>query len=174
MKNILFVAALIISSRAFGQSAVLPAWYLNSFHKNGLDKKYSIKLFLKPSYLVADFNGDGVKDIAATIAETKSHKKGILIICGNSDKYDVLGAGSKFGKRGEEYDNISWANGWQLYKKRFDYETVFAKDGDIKGYKKVRLLNTAISIWSSEDGHPIAGGDICWNGKRYLWIHTGE
>jgi hypothetical protein len=51
--------------------------------------KYEIKTNLKPTYLQADFNGNGIKDIATMIVERKGQKKGILLIHDNNNQFVI-------------------------------------------------------------------------------------
>jgi len=169
MKGILFLLTLLIT-----QSNSLPDWFTKSFRENKLDGKYQISGFLKTSFLEADFNGDGVKDIAALVVEKKTLKKGILLIHGETNQYFLFGAGTQLGKIGfDAHDDLKWLRGWKVNKDKFTYETVF-DNGDIVGSKKIRLLHPGLSLWDLLDGAPNAGGTIYWNGTKYIWIHEGE
>ncbi|HEX8023904.1 hypothetical protein [Mucilaginibacter sp.] len=151
--------------------AKMPAWFYNSFRTLKLDQHYGISNFIKPSFLSADFNGDGSKDIAALIISKKNKKKGILIIHQTSHKYFVMGAGVNFGNGG---DDFNWAKGWKLYKDKVVYETVFDKDDNISGSKKNNLKHPGVYIYDLMDGEPNSGGVISCNGEKYIWIHQGE
>ncbi|WP_428328938.1 hypothetical protein [Mucilaginibacter sp.] len=152
----------------------LPAWITTAFRSNKLDSKFELKENLKPAYLKADFNGDGVNDIAVMVKDKKSGKLGILLMLGNNKRYEVFGAGNKLGKAGfDATDDLKWVQGWEIYNKPIAYETKF-DNGDIIGSTKRKLTNKAINIWSVEDGEPLAGELITWNGKEYTWIHQGE
>jgi hypothetical protein len=156
------------------QQRSLPAWFTQAFKQNNFQEKYELKTYLKPAYLEADFNGDGLKDIATTIIEKNTGKKGLLLIHGRTNTVRVFGAGTKVGKAGfDDSDDLKWVAGWEVFKDKVAYETKF-DNGDIVGSIKRKLSNRAISIWSEQDGAPLAGGLITWNGKRYIWIHQGE
>ncbi|MDB5287393.1 MAG: hypothetical protein JWR05_2342 [Mucilaginibacter sp.] len=108
------------------------------------------------------------------IVERKSQKKGILLIHGNNNQFVIFGAGNSVGKLGfDDSDDLKWVDGWEVYTSKVAYETKF-DNGDIIGSIKRKLSNKAISIWSVQDGSPLAGGLITWNGKKYIWIHQGE
>ena len=165
---------LTATNHSNAQQYSLPAWFTQAFKQNKFQEKYELKAYLKPAYLEADFNGDGVKDIATTIIEKKTHKKGLLLIHGKSNAVRIFGAGIKVGKAGfDDSDDLKWVSGWGIYKDKVAYETKF-DNGDIVGSIKRTLINKAISIWSEQDGAPLAGGLITWNGKKFIWIHQGE
>ena len=159
-----------ISTFIFAQSQP-PKEFEEAFTKLKLSVKYELKSFSKPPYLQSDFNSDGIKDIAILIMQKATKKQGILLMHGNSDQYFIFGAGTKFGTRS---DNFKWLKGWSLYNKKAAYETIFNKDGDILGGKKISLLRPALYVRDLEDGKPTAGGLIYWTGKKYIWIHQGE
>jgi hypothetical protein len=156
------------------QQHSLPAWFTQAFKQLKLDERYELKTFLKPRFLEIDLNGDGLKDIVATIIEKKSGKKGLLLVHKGLNSIKVFGAGTKVGKAGfDDSDDLKWVDGWQIYKNKVAYETKF-DNGDIVGSIKRKLNNKAISIWSNQNGTPLAGGLITWNGRKYVWIHQGE
>jgi hypothetical protein len=138
----------------------LPAWFTQAFKQNKLQEKYELKAYLKPALLETDFNSDGVKDVVTTIIEKKTRKKGLLLIHGRSNVVRVFGAGAKVGKAGfDDSDDLRWVDGWGIYKDKVAYETKF-DNGDIVGSIKRKLTNKSISIWSQQDGAPLAGGLI--------------
>jgi hypothetical protein len=148
-----------------------PVWFDQCFRKNNLNVRYELKAFIKPAYLKADFNGDGVIDVAGLIVERKTNKKGVLLILGGSNNYFVFGAGTKFGNGS---DDFKWAGGWTVYKDKIAYEALFDNEGDMLGSKKIKLNRPAFFIYDLEDGQPNSGGLIYWNAKKYIWIHQGE
>ena len=159
----------IVSVALHAQKAQFPLWVLNSFKKLKLDDKYDIKGYLKPVFLQSDFNGDGVTDAVFQVIETL--KKGIVILFGNSSRYFVFGAGTNFGNGS---DDFKWAGGWKIYNKKTAYETMVNIDGDLIGSKIRKLKRTAFFIYQLEDGEPVSGGIIYWNGKKYIWIQQGD
>ncbi|GAB3923574.1 hypothetical protein [Mucilaginibacter myungsuensis] len=170
-----FIAIISLTLLSQFVNAQRPAWYTAKFKALKLDLQYSLATFAKPSYQQADFNGDGVKDVAALIIQKRTKKKGILLIEGNSDRYFVFGAGTKVGKPNfDESDRLDWMDRWKVDKAMVAYETTFDKDGDILGSAKVKTPYGGLSIWQSEDGSPLAGGLIYWTGKKYACIHQCE
>lgn len=172
MKHLFLLILTISSINLYSQSIPLP--FLSSFKQNKLDDKYEIRKYLKPSFLLADFNGDGITDISILVSEKKTQKKGMIVLFGNSTQYFVFGAGTKVGKIGfDDSDDLKWMGSWKVFKDKIAYETKF-DNGDIIGSIKRRVGNKGISMWSLEDGEPLAGGIIYWNGKKWIWIHQGE
>jgi len=157
-----------ILTDSYSQSTGPPEFF-KSFKRLNLDKKYEIASYLKSSFLQADFDGDGVKDVVALVIERKTKKKGILLISGT--KYFVFGAGTNFGNGS---DDFKWAGGWKIYNKKTAYETMVNIDGDLIGSKIRKLKRTAFFIYQLEDGEPVSGGIIYWNGKKYIWIQQGD
>lgn len=151
------------------QRVGMPSTFNVTFTKLGLDKKYERSAFLSPTFIQADFNGDGVQDVAFLVSSKTTKKRGIMIMHGNSTAYFVFGAGTNFGSGS---DDFRWADKWMVYAKKTASETQFDKNsGDIIGSKPVKLLRPGVLIESEEAG---AGGIIYWNSKKYIWIHQGE
>lgn len=143
-----------------------------TFKNPELDKKYQPQAFLKPSFLTADFNGDGATDQVYAVIEKTTGKRGLLMLDGNSDAYFVFGAGTVFGENDDDYQ---WADLWSVYNGKTAFETQFDKEtGDIVGGKEVRLQHPGLLLMAEEDGAPYAGGIIYWDGMQYVWIHQGE
>jgi len=159
-----------ISTITFAQSK-LPKDFNEAFTRLKISAKYEATGFTKPSYLEADFNKDGVIDVAVLVVEKSTKKRGILIMHGGKNQYFILGAGIKFGNGGNDF---KWLKGWSLYVKNTAYETTFNKDGDMTGSKKISLGKPALYVHDLEDGLPTSGGIIYWTGQKYIWIHQGE
>lgn len=173
-KQLIAILLLFPFCQICAQQISMPKWFYQVFSQNRLNEKFEVKNMLKPGYLEADFNGDGIKDIAVMVQEKKNHKIGIVLIHGGTFQYLVFGAGNPMGKvEFSETDNLKWMNGWKVYSDKIAYQTKF-NNGEIVGSYKRKLSNNAISLWALEDGEPVAGGLIVWNGKKYIWIHQGE
>lgn len=172
MRPPLLFSFLLFFTAGQTQTQALPTWFTEAFKSKGLDKRYSINPFLKPSVLQADFNGDGSPDVAVLVMEKGSGKKGILLVHGQSNSHYLFGGGTAFGSGS---DNFTWADKWSLYKKKTAVETKFNQEsGDIIGRGEIKLARLAILVEDYEDRATLAGGIIYWNGKKYIWIHQGE
>lgn len=166
-----FLSIAFFFAFSFGYAQNLPTPFIQAFTRKGLDKKYTLRGFLKPSFLQADLNGDGTLDVAALVEEKTTQKRGVLLIHGKTGEHFLFGAGTPIG----DTDNFTWADRWSLYKKKLAYETQFDKNsGDITGGREVKLSRPAVLIEDYEDGAALAGGIVYWNGKKYIWIHQGE
>lgn len=152
----------------------LPDWFMSIYKSRGLISQYNLENFLRPAFLLGDFNGDKIQDAATLIVNKKNGKKGILIIHGRSQNYFIIAAGSKFGKIGfDDFDDIKWISNWSIFKDKVAYETKF-DNGDIVGSIPRKMKNQGILIWENQDGAPLTGGIVYWNRNRYAWLHQGE
>jgi hypothetical protein len=106
-KYTLFVFVSLTSLITFAQKKP-PSWVKEEFQNSKLSLKYSFADFVKPNYLMADFNGDKIDDVAVLVSERKTNKKGILALFGGNKKYTILGAGMSFGNSS---DNFTWMKG---------------------------------------------------------------
>ena len=171
MKTLLLITFLLTCENPSPQQPTLPTWFKTGFKSLGLDKRFLITPFIKPSFLQADFNGDKLNDIAILVTEKTTKKRGILLLHNQKNQYFLFGAGTKFGSGS---DNFKWAKVWKIYTAKSASETQFDKDDNIVGGKEIKLKRSGIEIWALEDGEPIAGGIIYWTGQKYIWIHQGE
>lgn len=169
LKKRLLIGFLILTTTAvIGQENYYPEWFLKSIIKLGLDSKYDLSTFIKPTFLESDFNGDNSIDCAALIIEKSTKKAGILLIHSQDLSFHIFGAGKNFGNGS---DNFEWLKMWKVYDGDVAYEPQFDKNsGDIIGSTTVNLTRPAIEVGDME----IAGGLIYWDGLKYIWIHQGE
>lgn len=137
----------------------LPIWSVEQFKNKKLHVKYLISDFINPFYLEADFNNDGILDIALAIEQQQTHKKGIIIFHGSKNDYYIFGAGTSFEKGG---DNFAWMDIWKVCRE--------PKVFDLIAEKTLQLTNPGISVIKSES----AGGVIYWDGKRYKWVQISD
>jgi hypothetical protein len=170
MKHFVLFILLISAHWLYDQPNRSPVSFIKYFKEHNLNERYELTSFLKPGYLEADFNGDGINDVFITITEKRTHKKGLLLIDGKDKTYTIFGAGTNFGNS----SNYSWLKGWKLYKKRMAYESLFDNDGNMSGSRPIKLKFPGIFIYDVVDGAPYSGGLIYWDGYKYLWIHQGE
>jgi hypothetical protein len=165
---LLVVAAFVSVLSLQAQSKVYPEWFLNAMNKKGLSSKYKLEPFIQPSFLIGDFNGDNMADCAALVVDKMTKKKGVLLIHAKTFEYFIFGAGKNFGSGS---DDFKWLVKWNIYTHKSVMETQFNKEsGDIIGGKKKLLARPAINVEDGETG----GGMIYWDGKKYVWIQTGE
>jgi len=143
----------------------MPAWSSAKFEE--LSQELSRPLIIEPQYLMADFSGDGFKDVAIFVERIDDHKKGILFIFQQSENTYLIGAGNNFGPGGDDY---YWADSWEVFEDRVTYEMTFKDNGDIDGTKTVKLERDAISIREDEG----SGGLIYFDGTNFKWIQHGD
>ncbi|WP_158828492.1 hypothetical protein [Mucilaginibacter lacusdianchii] len=137
MKRLIPLLLLLTTAyHANAQQQSLPAWFTRAFKQHKLDEKYELKAYLKPAYLEADFNGDGIKDIIALIAEKKTHKRGLVLVHAGTGRFFVFGAGTAFGDTQGD-DDYKWSQGWAVYKRKLAYEMLFDSDSYMSGSCKV-------------------------------------
>jgi hypothetical protein len=134
---------LVTSARA--ESSI--RWVEDVFHSKKLDQRYEFHSWIKPSYLIGDFNGDGRPDVAVPIREQKSGKRGIAIVHGGTNEVSILGAGKEIGNAG---DNFEWMDEWRLEKRQAKQD--------------------ALVVEKSES----ASAMIYWDGKKYKWEQQGD
>lgn len=164
MRTSATIILMLITFLLHGQTE-LPQWGRERI--KAFSDKYVIASYMNPKFIEADLSGDNNADLAILIERKMDKKKGVLILFGNSDRSFLIGAGTKFGKAGDDFE---WANEWNAFKEKVTYETRFKPNGDVDGGKEIRLDRQAISI-REEEG---AGGLIYFNGKEFIWIHQGD
>jgi hypothetical protein len=167
MKKIIFLL-LIISITAYSQGGRLipdpirniPKWVRTQFSAQHLDQHYTIVYQLYPYHLHADFNGDGLRDIAIQVIEKSSNKMGVAIFHAKKKQklttyFAIISAGKTAGEVG---DDLSWVDVWNVQRKSTAIES---------GLKKPPLLfGDAISLEKRDS----TSGLIYWNGEKYLWF----
>jgi hypothetical protein len=75
----------------------------DGFKVKHLDVKYQIPFHLNPFYLISDFHGDGLLDVAILIKEKSTGKIGIAISTSNKKDFFILGAGHSL-NRARDFD----------------------------------------------------------------------
>ncbi len=138
----------------------VPQWVVELFSAKNLDTEYDFAFALNPSYLSADFNGDGKVDVAVLVKQHSTGKLGIAMLHSAINKVAVVGAGTPTGNGG---DDFSWMDSWQVYSK--------GRAAHAEGETGVpRLRGDALLVGKSE----AASALIYWNGKRYVWLQQGD
>jgi hypothetical protein len=167
MKHRLFVlpAALFVS---FGIQLMqgdekrndIPQWVVQLFSAKKLDTKYDFAFTLNPSYLSADFDGDGKVDVAVLVKQRSTGKLGIAIVDDATNKVAILGAGIPISNGGDDFE---WMDSWQVYSK--------GRAAHAEGETGTpRLRGDALLVSKTE----AASALIYWNGKRYVWLQQGD
>lgn len=144
----------------------LPDWVRRNLDRNSSGIDLTIEESTNPFYLEADFNGEGKLDIALFVRNNENKKTGIWFLHGEDRDSHLVGAGIKI----EKLDSFDWMDIWKVYRYKTAEKTIFTKTFDIAGSETVKLPNIAISVSQSE-GSPNL---IVWDGKEYIWIHTGD
>lgn len=124
-----------------------------------LTENYRTAAFLKPNYLIEDFNGNGTADIAVLIANKKTKKRGFIIYHPDMNQFYVLGAGEIFNEEAQ-WDDMNWVDNWQINHQK-------KNPPGVQGGPDLMLKTPSIEITKSEVG----GGIIYWNGKTYTYFH---
>ena len=149
MKRCRFVTCTFFACVGLVTSAPPPEssiqWVEDVFRSKKLP--YELHSWIKPSYLIGDFNGDGRPDVAVLIREQTSGKRGIAIVHGGTNEVFILGAGKEIGNAGDDFE---WMDEWRLEKRQANQD--------------------ALIVGKSES----AGAVIYWDGKKYRWQLQGD
>lgn len=144
----------------------LPEWFIKDNPLNGLELKdnYIFDNRMNPLYLEADFNGDGIFDIAIPIKNKTNESLGFAIIHGKTNEIFIIGAGTKI--KNALSDNLDYVDIWKINRKKINEPGLEENTGtEEKG--ELILKNPSMQIEKSELG----GGQIYWNGKEYAYFH---
>lgn len=142
----------------------LPDWANKQFDR--YRNNYHRLLQVKPTFLEADFNGDGENDVAVFVNNSANDKRGIIFLFRNGQSR-IAGGGSNLGNAG---DDFNWSDEWKLIEDKIVYESTFTEDGDALGEKEVELNYPAISLRQDEG----SGGLIYFKDSSFVWIHQGD
>lgn len=146
-------------------SIKLPVWAQSRWKQTELSKSFRFGDYAKPSFLLADFNGDKKIDVAILVTRRTTGSHGILILQQGLTPYYVLGTGPNTHPNIQRGD-FSWVDHWNLYTRSTAEETIIDPSGDLESRIR-RLKRPAIEITKEESD----GGLIYWNGKQYIWIN---
>ncbi|AMW06128.1 hypothetical protein [Gemmatimonas phototrophica] len=123
-------------------------WSEKAWHKESLRRQLVRDSSISPTALVADFDGDGRRDVAWTVRHQRTGERGILIVHASGRAAQQCGAGVAFGNGGTNYE---WMDHWE----------VIPHDGG-KG--------AALLIAKAES----ASARIEFRGGRYRWQQRGD
>jgi hypothetical protein len=144
-----------------------PDWVKHNSRYIEYEKSLVATRSLNPFYLENDFNGDRILDIAISVEEKSTGKRGILIIHGQTFDTYLVGAGNDFAHVG---DDLKFVEIWKVYREREVWLTTFDEDGGILGSEMIKIDNDAITVSKSES----ASNLIVWQKDKYVWLHTGD
>ena len=170
---IIIILSLGLSHLIYGQTDQyillnrLPHWADEHLYKAKFHDDYKLSAFINPFYLEADFNGDGNIDIAITIENKASGKKGFVFLHNSTNQHFYIGAGTKFDNGG---DDFRWMDIWKVHRNLDAHKLTYKEDGDIDDSKPLKLKNVGIDVIKSES----AGGIIYWDGQTYKWSQTSD
>lgn len=135
------------------------------FKSNSLDSLFLISYQINPNKYIADFNGDNKDDIVFFVKHIKNNKNGLIFFHSNSEYY-VVGGGNK----SSVFEDIAYTE-FSIDMSKVTYETVIdSVSGDIIEPKRLELKNIALDMHEEEG----TSGILTWNGKKYIYIHTGD
>ena len=129
-------------------NASVPAWADSAWRKASLARSLVRDSSVQPVRLVADFDGDGRRDVAWLVRHRTTRARGVLIVHASGRAAQQCGAGVTFGNGG---DNFDWMDSWKV--------------APAQGGKGFALLVT-----SAESG----GGRIEFRSGRYVWKQMGD
>jgi hypothetical protein len=174
MKPLLLITFLFFHSISYSQSLTadfattekLPDWVSSDIVESLTGQAYRIDINMNPFYLEADFNNEGMIDIAIFVRNSQTGESGIIIKHREDKSTHILAAGQTFNKM----TDLDWMDFWKLYREPYADKTTFTDDLDIDGSERIEINYIAIQVGQSEGSSNL----IIWDGKQYSWIHTGE
>jgi hypothetical protein len=86
-------------------------WSEKAWHQESLRRHLVRDSSISPAELVADFDGDGRRDVAWTVRHRRTGERGILIVHANGRAAQQCGAGVAFGNGGKDYE---WMDSWEI------------------------------------------------------------
>ncbi|WP_044210134.1 hypothetical protein [Flammeovirga sp. OC4] len=131
-----------------------------SFKENdSINQRFKTLSYIQPHYLISDFNGDGVNDIAVLIVEKATDKRGFIVLHPNTNKFFIIGAGEVFNHE-DQWDDLNWVNQWTI-------NTTRSNEPGIQEGPNLELKTDSIKIIKFDVG----GGLIYWDGEKYNYFH---
>ena len=157
MRSGILLITFIICSNLYGQVDSLmieriPTWVRHVVFKSSLMENYTLDTSRNPFYLEADFNDDGLVDIAFFVKSKIEGKTGVLIVNKGKNIGFILGAGKEIGIGSD----IFWCNVWFVYRDKYIYNFKDKK-------KKFTIENPGLEIVKDEKTSIV----IYWDKKRY-------
>tara|TARA_R110002072_G_scaffold303044_1_gene492082 strand:- start:32568 stop:33038 length:471 start_codon:yes stop_codon:yes gene_type:complete len=148
---------LIFSSSLHGQVDSLmmdriPSWVRHVVFESALMENYNLDTSRNPFYLEADFNDDGLMDIAFFVKSKLEGKTGVLIVNKGKNVGYILGAGKDIGIGAD----VFWCNIWFIYREKYIYNFKDKK-------KKFAIETPGLELVKDEKTSVV----IYWDKKRY-------
>ena len=137
-----------LSRHTFGG---LPRWADSALAAAGLGRQFTLSSQLNPTYEFADFDGDGLSDVAVEIKDTRGLRYGIAIVHRIDRSVHVVGAGRPVGNG---QDQLSRSVRWGVSSLRHGRHLAFGRD---------------VLIISQQGAHD---GWLAWDGRAYVWMES--
>ena len=137
-----------LSRRTFGG---LPRWADSALVAAGVGRQFTLSSRLNPAYEFADFDGDGLSDVAVGIKDTGGLRYGIAIVHRIDGSVHVVGAGQPIGNGKDE---LSWRASWSVTSPRRGRHLAFGRD----------------VLYISQPG--ARDGWLAWDGRAYVWMES--
>ena len=134
-----------LSRRSFGG---LPRWADSALVAAGMGRQFTLSSQLNPAYELADFDGDGLSDVAVEIKDT-GLRYGIAIVHRIDRSVRVVGAGRPVGNG---KDQLSRSASWGVSSLRHARHLAFGRD----------------VLYISQPG--AHDGWLAWDGRAYVWM----
>jgi hypothetical protein len=145
----------------FVAASSLPTELVEYLRSSQGHRSYALSSELNPYYLHADFNGDGIRDVAVLVGEIATGKRGILILHVGIGEHFVIGAGSTTGSGG---DDFAWMDAWKVRPIGPVGQSAYVEE------EPPSLLGDALLVIKTE----AASGLIYWTGRNYEWYQQAD
>jgi hypothetical protein len=142
--------AFMFASPATAQGS-LPAWAKSRWEHFAKGHPLKRTSRITPALLEGDFDGDGTRDVALLVADSVTHKEGVLFFHRAGAEF-VVGAGKSLGNGG---DNFDWMDSWST-------RTVAARAG-VRRHDELLVTREGAG-----------GGIIAYANGRYRWRQYGD
>jgi hypothetical protein len=143
----------------FQVASSLPGEVVQRLSARSLDA-FALTAHLNPYYLQGDFDGDGRRDTALLIRHKANGKIGIAIFQSSQPEPLVLGAGTRIGNGG---DDFNWMDAWNVKLRG-------PVDRGAGEASLISLKGDALLVVKTE----ASSGLLYWTGSRYEWYQQGD
>ena len=152
--------ALVAPSAVAGERCTYPQRSSAPRHvEAAIPETHQISCRLNPFYLRAEFDGDGMTDVAILVVEKKTGRDGIAVIHTGDAHVSLLGAGQALGNGG---DDFSWMDAWSV--------RAAPKQGNVFEDPLPEFTGEVLYVEKSES----ASAYIGWTGERFEWYQSGD